>query len=92
MEWSSLKRQFILSLVVSTTICALMVAGAWGQTGTTSVRGVVTDKSGASIVAAKVTLTNPQQGSERETNTGSEGEYEFLSLQPGAYLLAIEAP
>ena len=46
MEWSSMKRHFILSFVVGLAICALMVAGAWGQTGTTSVQGVVTDKIG----------------------------------------------
>src|SRR4029077_2927070 len=74
-------------------ICSLLFAamGAWAQTGTTSVHGVVTDKTGAAIVGAKITLTNPGQGLTREASSGPVGEYEFLSLPPGTYVLTIEA-
>jgi hypothetical protein len=73
-------------------ICALLFAavGASAQTGTTSLHGVVTDKTGSAIVGAKITLTNSGQGWTRETATGSVGDYDFLSLPPGTYALTIE--
>ena len=91
MEWSSRKRHFILSFGVGFAICVLVVAGAWGQAGTTSVQGVVTDKSGAVIVGAHVTLLNIQEGQERSIETGAAGEFNFLALPPGVYTLAAEA-
>ena len=92
MEWSSMKRHFILSFGVGLAICVLAVSGAWGQTGTTSVHGVVTDKSGAAIVAAQVTIISADQGSQRTVATGAQGEFEFLALQPGTYGLTVDAP
>ena len=90
MKWSSMKRHFILSFAVAVAICVLAVAGAWGQTGTTSVHGVVTDRSGAAAVGADVTLDNAEQGFHRVTQTGAGGEYEFLSLAPGSYVLTVQ--
>jgi hypothetical protein len=66
------------------------VASAFAQTGTTSVRGTVTDKSGAAITGAKVTLSNAAQAVKRETTTSETGAYEVGSLQPGTYSLVIE--
>ncbi|HLG96889.1 MAG TPA: TonB-dependent receptor [Bryobacteraceae bacterium] len=68
----------------------LAVSAVMGQTGTTSLHGVVTDKTGAAIAGATVTVLNASQGLERKTLTGSAGEYEFLSLPPGTYTLRVE--
>jgi hypothetical protein len=87
-----MKRQLILSLVVAVTICVLGIGTAWGQTGTTSIHGVVTDKSGAVISAAQVTLISADQGTQRSVATSGQGEFEFLALQPGTYALTVEAP
>ncbi|MGB6386151.1 MAG: TonB-dependent receptor [Terriglobales bacterium] len=62
----------------------------WGQTGTTSVRGVVLDKSGAAVVGAQIKLANTAQALQRETRSNSSGEYEFLALPPGTYTLTAE--
>ena len=91
MKWSSMKRNFVLNFVVSLAICVLAVSGAWAQTGTTSLHGVISDKSGATIAAAKVTLVNAGQGLQRADDTGAAGEYDFVSLQPGTYALTVEA-
>src|SRR5690349_5302990 len=66
-------------------LLVVLVAASLGfaQTGTTSLHGTVSDKTGAVIAAAKVTLTNAQQGLQREVNTNGSGEYEFLGLPPG---------
>ncbi len=74
--------------VVLLFLCSL----SWAQTGTTSVRGNVTDKTGAAIAAAKVTIDNAAQAVHRETQTDNSGEYHFLALPPGTYTLTVEKP
>src|ERR1700756_4530272 len=80
-----LRKVFQLSLTVLVFACVSL-----SQTGTTSLHGVVTDKSGAAIAGAAVKLTNPEQNLIREMKTGSLGEYEFLALPPGTYSLTVE--
>lgn len=60
------------------------------QMGTTSLRGVVVDKSRAAISGAQVTIQIPAQGFVRETTTSASGEFVFLALPPGTYLLSVE--
>jgi hypothetical protein len=86
MRWSAVNRNFILASIV----LMLVTASTWAQTGTTSLNGVVTDKSGASVGDAMVTLSNTGQGFQRDTKTNKAGEYEFLSLPPGTYVLTVE--
>lgn len=66
------------------------VTNIWGQTGTTSVRGVVLDRSGAAVGGATVTLESTTQALRHEMKTNSSGEYEFLGLPPGPYVLTVE--
>ncbi len=80
------------SIIVGLTISILAAVATWAQTGTTSLHGVVTDKSGATIGDASVTLSNTAQGFQRDTKTNNAGEYEFISLPPGTYVLDIEMP
>jgi len=61
------------------------------QTGTTSVRGIVTDPSERAIVGAKVTLKSTVQEFERGGETSSDGSYQFLQLAPGEYSLLVES-
>jgi hypothetical protein len=83
---------------VSCRFCLLLIvclgslgSAAFAQTGTTSIRGAVTDKSGAVIIGAQVTLSSRELSVERTTTTNQGGQYEFLSLQPGTYSLTIES-
>ncbi|HEY2119890.1 MAG TPA: TonB-dependent receptor [Candidatus Acidoferrum sp.] len=74
-------------------ICSVIILGnsvAYGQTGTTSVRGSVLDSSGKAIVGASVTLTNSQTGLVRTATSGSAGEYEFIALPPGTYAIRAQ--
>jgi hypothetical protein len=86
MEWSSVKRDLLIGFVVF----MFAVTCAWAQTGTTSLRGTVIDKTGAAVGGAKVTLANVGQALQRETMTSPVGEYEFAALPPGAYTLTVE--
>lgn len=66
---------------------SLMVACTEDEEETTgSIYGIVNDAySGDPIAVARVTL-NP---SGKSTNTGSDGRYEFLDMEPGQYTIQI---
>ncbi|HUQ91960.1 MAG TPA: TonB-dependent receptor [Bryobacteraceae bacterium] len=66
---------------------ALLLAQTTGE-----LRGTVTDPAGASVPAAKVTLTSKETGEVRVSHTGDQGSYAFPLLKIGAYTIAIEAP
>jgi len=71
-------------------VSTLFTNVAWSQANT-SLRGAVTDQSGAIVPKAQITLTNTATGMERRTESSSTGAYEFLQLAPGAYRLRVEA-
>ena len=56
---------------------------------TTSLRGHVTDASGALVPGAQVKLTLTATGVTRQGVTDSSGEYQFLQLTPGQYALTV---
>jgi hypothetical protein len=55
-----------------------------------TIRGQVTDPSGASVAGAAVLLTTPT-GASMDTTTNKEGAYEFKGLAPGKYQLKAVA-
>ncbi len=57
---------------------------------TTSLRGVITDPSGAAIPGAIVTISSPETGSVRRSVTDANGEYNFLQVAPATYKLTVE--
>ncbi len=61
----------------------------WAQTA--SLRGQVTDESGAVIPAAKVTLSGPSRVVKTAT-AGNNGSYSFTGLTPGNYSVQASAP
>ncbi len=86
MKFSFAKRSALALL----SMLILAAASTFAQVGTTSLRGTVTDKTGATIVGAKVTLASTKQALTREMSTGPTGDYEFLALPPGTYTLTVE--
>src|ERR1051326_3914675 len=80
----------IVFALFNLSLALMLACPAWSQTGTTSLRGTVTDKSGATITGAKVTIVNQGQSVHRDMTTGPNGAYEFLLLPPGNYDLSVE--
>lgn len=81
----------IFSIISALLICGfLVVSNSSAQTGTTSLRGTVLDKSGAAVVGAKVRLNNVAQSVSRDATTDSGGAYEFRALPPGHYSFVVE--
>ena len=62
------------------------------QTATTSVRGDVTDSSGAVIPHVDITITENSIGFTQTHQTDEKGSYSFQQLPPGTYLIKIHAP
>jgi hypothetical protein len=77
---------FLLMVIL---LCSI---GSYAQTGTTSLRGSLVDKSGGAVVGAIVKLDSTDLGVQRSTVSNDTGAYEFLSLKPGSYSLSVEAP
>src|SRR5437879_5187453 len=61
------------------------------QTYTATVRGVVTDASGAVVAGATVTLHNLEQNRPYTFTTNQAGEYVLVQIPPGSYSLSVKA-
>jgi hypothetical protein len=79
-------------------LCAFLVSVflitpgvVFAQTGTTSLRGTVTDPKGSSVPDATITIMNAEIGVTQTTKTDREGAYQFLELRPATYILTVEA-
>jgi len=84
-------KQLLFCLGLAGLMTAWTAPMAWSQ-ALTSLRGTISDPSGAVIPGAKVTLTNVDTGIERVIASGSDGVYDFLQVSPGNYRLTVEAP
>src|SRR5712692_1393578 len=62
------------------------------QSNNGRILGTVTDKSGAVIAGAKVTITDTERNISRTLTTNEVGEYVAPNLQPGLYKITGEAP
>jgi hypothetical protein len=62
---------------------------AFAQTATTSLRGVVTDASGALVPSATVSLSDKANGTSYHATTNNAGYYIFPVISPATYLVDI---
>ena len=65
-------------------------APVWAQFDTASVVGTVKDASATIVPGAKVTLTNTETGVSLVRSTTADGNYEFVTVRPGVYLVSAE--
>lgn len=75
-------------LAVLVLICATGLA--YGQAGTSTIRGTTVDPTGAVIPGATVTLTNPATNFRRAQVTNETGGFSFELIPPGKYTLEAE--
>jgi hypothetical protein len=77
----------VVLLVVGIVSFTALVQAQYGA----SIEGTVTDKSGAVVSGATVTVTNQATGVTRNTVTGDSGFYRITGLPPGRYKVDVEA-
>lgn len=76
------------SLLMIFVVCAsTFVVGQGTDLGT--IRGTVTDSSGAVVPSASVTILDVRTGATRATQTNSNGDYQMFGLPSGNYKVTI---
>ncbi len=70
---------------------ALTAGPTMGQVDTGTIRGTVTDSSGAVVANAKVTLKNEDTGFVVSAVTARDGTYTFNPVKIGSYTVSVEA-
>ncbi len=81
---------FAILLVFTLVICGSFFALGQG-TDLGTIRGTVTDSSGAVVAQAAVTVTDSSTGLTRQTKTNRDGAYEIFGLRSGTYKAAVQA-
>ncbi|MGA7315042.1 MAG: carboxypeptidase-like regulatory domain-containing protein, partial [Silvibacterium sp.] len=67
------------------------VATGFSQTTATSVRGLITDPSGAVVPNAKIVLTDNASGRKLEATSSGSGEYVLGHIPPATYSIVVTA-
>src|SRR5579884_2906597 len=67
------------------------IATISAQTSNGTVIGVITDKTGATISGATVTITSVENGAVRTATTNSDGTYRIDSVLAGTYNITASA-
>jgi hypothetical protein len=83
-------RRFTKALIVGMAVLLAQIV-TQGQTTTGSLAGTVTDPGNAVVAGATVTVTSVNTGAERTGITNSSGAFDFQTLLPGTYTVAVEA-
>ena len=80
-----------VALVVLFMMCAILTPSIFAQNANSSIRGTVTDVSGAVLSGAAVDLMNVGTGQHLSTTSSSDGFYTFTNLSPANYKVTASA-
>ena len=88
-----MSRKFRTALALAFLACAnlLFITSAMAQSVYGSIFGTVTDKSGAAVPDAAVTVTDVAKGTTVSATTNSSGGYSVPHLIPDVYNLKVTA-
>jgi Carboxypeptidase regulatory-like domain len=76
-------RQLPAFLFLAVGFCGV----AWPQASLTSLRGTITDPSGAVIPGATVSIVNKASSVTSTQTASGSGEYQFQQIPPGTYVI-----
>lgn len=82
----------VLLRAVGAMLLIARVAYPQADVSGATLKGTITDQSGALVAGAQVKATSAERGTVHEATTDASGVYQILSLQPGPYQLRISAP
>lgn len=91
MKKHSFSRNYATLMLCGLVLPLLFYSSALAQTGTSTVRGTVTDQQGRVIAGATVTLIDTEKNFTRTQVTSGEGTYSFTAVPPGTYRVEAEA-
>src|SRR6266540_4062224 len=77
----------VLLLALASSIAS---SNAHAQSGTATLFGTIADQQGAGVPGATITLTQTATSAVRTLVTDESGDYRFVALRPGLYVLKIE--
>jgi len=72
-------------------VAAAVFPKQFSDLGTGALRGRVVDSQEALVPKASVSLTQAENSEKRSTTTDENGEFSFEGLEPGTYMLQVEA-
>jgi hypothetical protein len=82
----------MLSRMQRMVVGTLLTGGVlFGQAGSGTITGTVTDPSGAAIVGAIVTAREPETALTRTTHSNETGNYNLPGLRPATYDVTVES-
>ncbi len=79
-----------LSFALALLFSVGSVGSAVAQSTFGSIRGTVTDATGASVPGSTVTLRSTDEGSQLTSTSDNAGVFSFQNLKPGKYALTID--
>jgi hypothetical protein len=92
MKLCALRCHVLLAVVALFVAFATITTVSAAQTITASVRGTVTDPSGAVVAGVNVTATNTATGVKTSKITNQQGIYDIQFLPIGEYTVTVERP
>jgi outer membrane receptor protein involved in Fe transport len=81
----------VLGICVGFLVLSSLCVSLYSQETTGTIRGFVTDPSGAAVGDARITATNTGTGRVYTAQTSVAGNYSIPLLPPGTYNLSVEA-
>ncbi len=92
MKEKSMRRALKVAAVIILAVCGCDSAPIQAGPDTNgSIRGTVTDNTGAAVANAAVALTGNEHAA-RTTSSGAGGAYTFANVPPGTYTLVVTPP
>ena len=85
-------RRFLWLAILVLAVGVLSTAQLFGQFVAASLQGAVQDRTGASVLGARIEVTNTSTGVSTRAVTDASGRFVFASLPPGGpYKVSVEA-
>ncbi|HKQ87462.1 MAG TPA: carboxypeptidase regulatory-like domain-containing protein [Candidatus Acidoferrales bacterium] len=89
MSFTAVSRRILIGLLSVALLFCVSRVQAQSETGT--LRGTITDPSGAAVVGATITVT-PSSGQPTTATSNATGAYDVRGLAPGLYSVTSNAP
>src|SRR5258707_6075594 len=79
----------VLRVLLVVVTIAIGPAASMAQSTGGRIRGTVTDTTGGVVTGGKILILNQANGTQRDTESGSNGEYIFLEVPVGTYEVQV---